>query len=56
MEIKKAIEIIENEKKCVIRKTEINCSDCANCDLVKTDKEILETYDFVIKVLKDKEV
>lgn len=51
-----AIAIIENEKKCINRASDINCNrDCYNCDLVKTDTEILEALDMAIKALKQTE-
>ena len=34
------IEVLEREKQCVQRKTEINCSDCAHCDLLMDDAVI----------------
>ena len=35
------IEVLEREKQCVQRKTAINCSDCAHCDLLMDDAAIL---------------
>jgi len=44
-----AIAIIENEKECVNR----DCNrDCYNCELVKTDTEILTALDMAIKALE----
>lgn len=46
-----AIVIIENEKECVKRAN--NCNrDCYNCELVKTDIEILTALDMAIKALE----
>jgi hypothetical protein len=49
-----AIATVENEKRCVNRASKNdNCNrDCYNCELVKTDAEILEAFDMAIKALK----
>ena len=49
-----AIAILENEKKCVNRANKNNyCNrDCYNCELVKTDTEILNAFDMAIKALE----
>ena len=49
-----AIAIIENEKKCVNRanKNDYCNRDCYNCELVKTDTEILTALDMAIKALE----
>lgn len=49
-----AIAIIENEKKCVNRanKNDYCNRDCYNCELVKTDTEILTALDLAIKALE----
>ena len=51
---KEAIDILENEKKCVNRANKNDeCNrDCYNCELVKTDKEILNALDMAIQSLK----
>lgn len=48
-----AIAIIENEKKCVNRanKNDYCNRDCYNCELVKTDTEILTALDMAIIAL-----
>jgi len=48
-----AIAIIENEKKCVNRanKNDYCNRDCYNCELVKTDTEILTALDTAIQAL-----
>lgn len=48
------IAIIENEKKCVNRanKNDYCNRDCYNCELVKTDTEILTALDMAIKALE----
>ena len=49
-----AIAIIENEKKCVNRanKNDYCNRDCYNCELVKTDIEILDALNMAIKALE----
>lgn len=49
-----AIAIIENEKECVNRanKNDYCNRDCYNCELVKTDTEILTALDMAIKALE----
>lgn len=49
-----AIAILENEKKCVNRanKNDYCNRDCYNCELVKTDTEILNALDMAIKALE----
>ena len=48
------IAILENEKKCVNRanKNDYCNRDCYNCELVKTDTEILNALDMAIKALE----
>ena len=50
------IEVLEREKQCVQRKTAINCSDCAHCDLLMDDAVILAAYDKAISALSAKRV
>lgn len=46
---KEAIEIIENERKCVAT----NCDrDCGKCPLVREEKDILNAFDMAIEALK----
>lgn len=49
-----AIAILENEKKCVNRanKNDYCNRDCYNCELVKTDTEILNALDMAIEALE----
>jgi hypothetical protein len=49
-----AIAIIENEKECVNRanKNDYCNRDCYNCELVKTDTEILTALDMAIEALE----
>ena len=51
-----AIAIIENEKECVNRanKNDYCNRDCYNCELVKTDTEILMALDMAIQALQAK--
>lgn len=58
MTIEEAIAIIENEKRCVNRANKNdNCNrDCYNCELVKTDAEILEALDMAIKALEQPKI
>lgn len=45
------IEVVENEKECIMRAD--SCGrDCARCDLVRPTEEILEAYEFVLDVLE----
>lgn len=47
----RAIEILENEKACVLKAN--TCGrNCARCDLVLPDVEILEAYNMAIEGLK----
>ena len=42
------IKVLENERECVSRDCEY---DCAECDLVLTREQILETYSNLIEML-----
>lgn len=48
---KEAIVVIETEKKCVAR-ANICDRDCAHCDLVLPEEDILLAYDMAIKWLR----
>ena len=54
VEREQAIAILENEKKCVNRanKNDYCNRDCYNCELVKTDTEILTALDMAIQALE----
>ena len=55
---KRAIEIIENEKQCVIRQSGpgIVCDrNCASCELVLPDQDVLDAYDKAIAALENLE-
>lgn len=45
-------DVLRNEIKCINRKTEINCSDCANCDLVLPNHIILNALNHAIELLE----
>ena len=49
-----AIKILENEKACVNRanKNDYCNRDCYNCELVKTDTEILNALDMAIQAIE----
>ena len=48
-----AIEVLENEKTCIKRQVGEGCDrNCALCDLVREDREILSAYDYTISLLK----
>ena len=49
---KEAIVVIETEKKCVAR-ANICDRDCAHCDLVLPEEDILLAYDMAIMALTD---
>ena len=53
-----AIAILENEKECVNRanKNDYCNRDCYNCELVKTDTEILTALDMAISALSENDV
>lgn len=53
-----AIVILENEKKCVNRasKNDYCNRDCYNCELVKTDTEILNALDMAIRSLEQESI
>ena len=55
----RAIEIIENEKRCVINQSGpgyVCDRNCARCNLVLPDLDVLDAYDKAIAALKDLEV
>lgn len=50
--VEQAIKVIEIEKACVERAVK-NCNrDCGNCDLVMSDKDIIESYNMAISALE----
>jgi len=50
-----AVEVIKTEKKCVLRNIRGCDRDCAKCDLVLPDEDILTAYDMAIKALNEEE-
>lgn len=57
MTTERAIEIMQNERKCVeIAECGICDRNCVYCDLVSPTKELLEAYDLVIDELKFKQL
>lgn len=49
MTINRQIELLKIERECVQRNHDGSCNrDCANCDLVQIDTDLLEMYDEVI--------
>lgn len=48
---KEAIEVIKTEKKCVLRNMRGCNRDCAHCDLVLPEDDILLAYDMAIRAL-----
>lgn len=54
MTVERAIEVIETEKACVLRNIKNQCNrDCANCDLVLPDMDIIIAYNYALAVLND---
>lgn len=49
-----AADILRNEKACVERNIEGCTRDCANCDLLLPDKDILAAYDTAIAMLEER--
>jgi wyosine [tRNA(Phe)-imidazoG37] synthetase (radical SAM superfamily) len=53
MEIRRAIEIMEIERRCTELATTGSCDrNCVFCDLVTSGKELLEAYGYVIRELE----
>ena len=53
MDIKKVRNLMEIETKCIKRANTCN-RDCANCDLVQKDEDLLEAYGYVLRILDSK--
>ena len=47
----KAVEVIKTERKCVLRNIRGCDRNCADCDLVLSDEDILTAYDMAIRAL-----
>lgn len=52
MNYKDVLEIIKNEKTCVERAVAGCDRKCEKCDLLREDKEILQSYDIAIKSIE----
>lgn len=52
MTIEDVINVIEHEKECVKRNIRGCNRDCANCDLVLPDADIIAAYNFTLSVLR----
>ena len=54
LELSEIIDIIENEKKCVLRADKEECDrDCLHCDLLRDSNDIIQSYDFISDVLRN---
>lgn len=53
MTIERAIELLEIEKTCIMRANTCD-RNCAACDLVQTDTDLLAAYDAAIEALRNK--
>lgn len=54
MTVDRAIEVLEHEKECVIRNIKNQCNrDCAKCDLLLPDMDIVIAYNYALAVLND---
>jgi hypothetical protein len=50
------MELLEIEQKCVLRNSHGDCErNCAECDLVQDDGELLQMYTDVIALMKERE-
>lgn len=47
-----AIKVVKTEKACVVRNIKGCDRDCANCDLLMKDEDILQGYDMAIQALE----
>ena len=54
MTLERVIEVLECEKQCVIRNIEKQCNrDCAKCDLLQPDMDIVIAYKYALSVLNN---
>lgn len=52
MDLEKVIKILENEKACVVRNVRSECDrNCAKCDLVLPDADIINAYNYALELL-----
>ena len=50
--LERVIEIMQNERKCVLRQDTSECDrDCANCELVLPKEDVKAAYDYVLTIL-----
>lgn len=50
--LERVIEIMQNERKCVLRQDTSECDrDCANCELVLPKEDVNAAYDYVLTIL-----
>lgn len=53
MEFKRALELMRIEKECVMRNATSSCDrDCAKCDLVQEDTDLIEAFQMAIFALE----
>ncbi|MBR4683180.1 MAG: hypothetical protein IKP06_07810 [Elusimicrobiaceae bacterium] len=52
MTVDDVINVIEHEKECVNRNIRGCNRDCAKCDLVLPDADIIAAYNYVLSVLR----
>lgn len=48
----RVIEVLRTEKSCVLRNIRGCDRNCAECDLVLPDEEVLAAYDMAIKIIQ----
>ena len=54
MTLERVIDVIEHEKECVLRNIKKQCNrDCAKCDLILPDMDIVNAYNYALAVLND---
>lgn len=54
MTIERVIEVIKHERECVIRNINNECDrDCAKCDLLLPDNDIICAYDYSLNLLNE---
>ena len=51
MMIDEAIELLKNEKACILRADTCD-KDCAKCELLRKTEDLLSAYDMAIRALK----
>ena len=51
MTIDKAMEIIKNEQKCVLKATAGCDRDCGRCELLRDSNDIVEAYDIALNAM-----